>query len=78
MCINFLELLRHLSPFRIGYEVKKFEYSFVLDKKNFPDCMDKEFKYGKRLWNPFGKTGLAHHSRNGWDWLLPEDKETES
>jgi len=77
MFTSFLDLFRHLLPAQIRYNLERFEYSYVLDKKFFPDCVDKEFKYAKRLWNPFGKTGLAHHGPDGWDWFLPEELKTD-
>lgn len=77
MSSGFLDLLKHLFPIHIniGYNAEDFKYSYTLDKKDFTDCIDKEFKYDRRLWNPFGKTGLAHHGPNGWDSFLPEEME---
>ena len=50
--------------------------SFTLDRRNFPDCENKEFRYKRRPWNFFvGKVGFAHHGPDGWDFQLPEELE---
>lgn len=64
-----------LSPIKASADVKwhRISHLFTLDNHNFPDCENKEFKYSRRLWNPFGKSGFAHHGPNGWDFYLPEE-----
>lgn len=47
----------------------------TLDNANFPDCEGKQFRYGRRVWNPWGKVGFAHHGDNGWDLDLPEERD---
>ena len=79
MSIDFLSLIQPLlnllQPIKVNLEAKLHRTSslFTLERRNFPDCDNKEFTYGKRPWNPFGKTGLAHHGPNGWDFFLPEE-----
>jgi hypothetical protein len=75
MSTDFLSFLKQLSPFNISIQrrVEKIDYSFTLERKNFPDCTNKEFRYDKKIWNPFGKTGFGHHGINGWDFGLPEE-----
>jgi hypothetical protein len=72
MFTEFLSILKGFFSINLGYNVERFEHLFTLDRKDFPDCTDKEIRYAKRLWNPFGKTGVVHHGSNGWDWFTPE------
>ena len=77
MWISFLEWILRIFRVKINLEAKwgHSERLFTLENKNFPDCENKEFKYKRRIWNPFGKTGLAHHEQGGWDMILPEELE---
>ena len=75
MSISFLSSLLGRIPINIQAIWHRVSISFTLDRRNFPDCDDKQFTYGRRLWNPFGKVGLAHHGPAGWDFFLPEELE---
>ena len=81
MSLNFLNSISSILRFlRISIYWKRrsetytYEHITRLILEEFPDCQNRQFRYGQRMWNPWGKAGFAHHGPNGWDFGLPDEK----